>query len=93
MVCLRYASVSLLNANDSSVSDCEEIYSRDRLVTWVGRPSLKFYEDSIFSLSTLFLRTIGPGTRHKCTYNMLLMSSLHWSKTHKTEPILGLQIM
>lgn len=35
-------------------SNEQEIYYRDSLLTWVGRPSLKFYEDRVFYVPTFF---------------------------------------
>ena len=54
MVCLRCASASLLNVNYSDVSSCQEIYYERVLDTWVGRPSLQFYEEAIFAVPTFF---------------------------------------
>ena len=55
-------SLSLIKLSRASA---EEIYSRNRLGTWVGRPSLKSYEDSIFAPSTFFaaILTFGASAR------------------------------
>lgn len=59
------------SAFDSDARDRKGIFYFDVIGTWVGRPSLKFYEDSIFTLYTFFSLKTGRyalPTRHLSTF-------------------------